>query len=298
MGTPGYLSPEQARGGEADARSDLFALGAILYEALSGRRAFSGATAAETISAILHEDPPPVRTASGPLPGPVERVVRRCLAKEPGDRFHSAHDLAFALEAVLDRPAAAALVGRRRRDDEPVPRPGLFHRGGRGPLLRAGRRGRGALAAHPGPAAPRGDRALGGGQDVRRARGGGGVAPFGLGGGGDDARDLAAADAGAGPGAGASGRCRGAAAARALRRSRGRLRAARALAQGPRGGSRRGGPVRGAVHALPAGRAVAFRRAAGPARQRGGGPRAPLDAGRLPDAVPRARGPRRRSSRS
>ena len=69
MGTPAYLSPEQARGMEADPRSDLFALGAILYEALSGRRAFSGATAAETISAILHEDPPPVRTASGPLPG-------------------------------------------------------------------------------------------------------------------------------------------------------------------------------------------------------------------------------------
>ncbi len=126
MGTPGYLSPEQARGGEADARSDLFALGAILYEALSGRRAFSGATAAETISAILHEDPPPVRTASGPLPGPVERVVRRCLAKEPGDRFHSAHDLAFALEAVLDRPAAAALVGDDGGTTSPYPGLGSF----------------------------------------------------------------------------------------------------------------------------------------------------------------------------
>jgi hypothetical protein len=126
MGTPGYLSPEQARGAEADPRSDLFALGAILYEALSGRRAFSGATAAETISAILHEDPPPVRTASGPLPGPVERVVRRCLAKEPGDRFHSAHDLAFALEAVLDRPAAAALIGDEVGTTSPYPGLGSF----------------------------------------------------------------------------------------------------------------------------------------------------------------------------
>jgi WD40 repeat protein len=108
MGTPGYLSPEQARGQEADARSDIFALGAILYEALSGKRAFAGATAADTISAILHEDPPPVRTGSGPLPGPVERVVRRCLAKQPEDRFHSAHDLALALEAALERPLAAA----------------------------------------------------------------------------------------------------------------------------------------------------------------------------------------------
>jgi eukaryotic-like serine/threonine-protein kinase len=108
MGTPAYLSPEQARGLEADARSDIFALGAILYEALSGRRAFEGATAADTISAILHDDPPPVRTMSGPVPVAVERVVRRCLAKEREDRFDSAHDLALALEAVLDRPMVAA----------------------------------------------------------------------------------------------------------------------------------------------------------------------------------------------
>ncbi len=126
MGTLGYLSPEQARGIEADARSDIFALGAVLYEALSGRRAFSGATAAETISAILHEDPPPVRTASGPLPHSVEQVVRRCLEKEPENRFHSAHDLAFALEAVQDRPAAAALVGDDGGTTSPYPGLGSF----------------------------------------------------------------------------------------------------------------------------------------------------------------------------
>jgi WD40 repeat protein len=124
MGTPGYLSPEQARGQESDARSDIFALGAILYEALSGKRAFAGATAADTISAILHEDPPPLRTGSGPLPGPVESVVRRCLAKEPQERFHSAHDLALALEAALERPVAPAVeVGEK--SVARVPYPGL-----------------------------------------------------------------------------------------------------------------------------------------------------------------------------
>jgi serine/threonine protein kinase len=120
MGTPGYLSPEQARGQEADARSDIFALGAILYEALSGRRAFAGATAADTISAILHEDPPPVRTATGPLPTPVDRIVRRCLAKEAEDRFHSAHDLALALEAVLERPVGLA-AGEEEEARSPYP---------------------------------------------------------------------------------------------------------------------------------------------------------------------------------
>jgi WD40 repeat protein len=121
VGTPAYLSPEQARGLEADARSDIFALGAILYEALSGKRAFAGATAADTISAILHEDPPPVQTRSGPLPGPVERIVRRCLAKEREDRFHSAHDLALALEAALERPLGTGVEETEARG----PYPGL-----------------------------------------------------------------------------------------------------------------------------------------------------------------------------
>ena len=187
---------------------------------------------------------------------------------------------------------------RRQRDDEPVPRPRLLHRGRRGPLLRARGRGRGALAADPGPAAPRGDRALRGGQDVRRARGGCGVAAVGLGGGGDDARGLADAHAGAGAGARASGRRRGAAAARAVRGPRGRLRDSRAVAQGPRGGSPRGGPVRGAVHAVRAGRAVALRRPPRPARRRGGGARRPLDAGRLPRCAATSTRPSRRSSRS
>jgi WD40 repeat protein len=121
MGTVGYLSPEQARGQEADARSDIFAVGAILYEALSGRRAFAGATAADTISAILHGEPPPVQTGTGPVPGAVERVVRRCLAKEREDRFHSAHDLALALEAALERPLGTGVEEAEERG----PYPGL-----------------------------------------------------------------------------------------------------------------------------------------------------------------------------
>ena len=292
MGTLGYLSPEQARGIEADARSDIFALGAVLYEALSGRRAFSGATAAETISAILHEDPPPVRTASGPLPHPVEQVVRRCLEKEPENRFHSAHDLAFALEAVLDRPAAAALVGDDGGTTSPYPGLGSFTEADAGRFF--GREGEvealwqriraRRLLAVIGPS--------GAGKTSFVRAGVVASRPVGLGGGGDDARGLAAADAGAGPGARAAGRRRGAAAARAVRGPRRGLRDPRAVAQGPRGGSPRGGPVRGAVHAVRAGGAGALRRAAGPARRRGRGPRAPLDAGRLPDALPRARGPR------
>jgi WD40 repeat protein len=123
MGTMGYLAPEQARGQAPDGRADLFALGAILYEMLSGRRAFSGASQADTLAAILYEDPAPPRTAFGPLPAVVDRIVRRCLHKSPDERFHSAHDLAFALEAVLDRPLPWA--GGFDETEERDPYPGL-----------------------------------------------------------------------------------------------------------------------------------------------------------------------------
>jgi serine/threonine protein kinase len=98
MGTVGYMSPEQAVGQRADARSDLFALGAILYEMLSGKRAFGGDTPAETLAAILRSDPPEIET--GGVPPGLERVVRRCLEKDPGERFQAARDVAFALEAI------------------------------------------------------------------------------------------------------------------------------------------------------------------------------------------------------
>jgi eukaryotic-like serine/threonine-protein kinase len=100
VGTAGYMAPEQVRGEPTDARSDIFALGTILYEMLSGQRAFRRDTSAETMTAILKEDPPEVST-TGKLMSPVmERIVRRCLEKKPLQRFQSARDLAFNLESV------------------------------------------------------------------------------------------------------------------------------------------------------------------------------------------------------
>jgi len=100
MGTLGYMSPEQVKGKPADARSDIFAFGAILYEALSGSRAFHRDTAAETMSAILREEPPDLSATNKSVQPGLERVVRHCLEKNPEERFHSAHDLAFDLESL------------------------------------------------------------------------------------------------------------------------------------------------------------------------------------------------------
>ena len=100
MGTLGYMSPEQVKGRPADARSDIFAFGAILYEMLSGSRAFSRDSAAETMSAILREEPPDLSATNKNVQPGLERVVRHCLEKNPEERFHSAHDLAFDLEAL------------------------------------------------------------------------------------------------------------------------------------------------------------------------------------------------------
>src|SRR5205809_2163105 len=99
MGTLGYLSPEQARGQTVDQRADIFALGAILYEMLSGASAFKRGSSADTMSAILKEDPPELPSGSK-VPPVLERIVRRCLEKQPNQRFQDASDVAFALEAL------------------------------------------------------------------------------------------------------------------------------------------------------------------------------------------------------
>ncbi len=100
LGTVGYMSPEQVRGMPADARSDCFSLGTILYEMVSGQKPFQGDSAIETMNAILKEDPPELTTTSRAVPPVLERIIRRCLEKNPGERFQSARDLGFALEAI------------------------------------------------------------------------------------------------------------------------------------------------------------------------------------------------------
>ncbi len=100
MGTMGYMSPEQLKGKQVDHRSDIFSFGAILYEMLSGKRAFRGDSMAETMSAILREDPPDLSETNKTISPALERVVRHCLEKNPGERFHSASDLSFAVEAL------------------------------------------------------------------------------------------------------------------------------------------------------------------------------------------------------
>ncbi len=112
MGTVGYMSPEQVRGETAGPPSDIFSLGCVLYEALTGRQPFTGKSAADTMAAILKEDPPAIADTGKQAPVELERVIDRCLAKNPAQRFHSAHDLAFALRGLLgtagEKPEAAA----------------------------------------------------------------------------------------------------------------------------------------------------------------------------------------------
>ncbi|MGH9316238.1 MAG: protein kinase domain-containing protein [Thermoanaerobaculia bacterium] len=113
MGTVGYMSPEQVRGEPADARSDFFAFGSVLYEMLTRRRAFRGDNSVETMNAILKEEPPePSRQRPDVTPA-LDRVVRRCLEKSPSERFQSARDLGFALEEASTAASAAAAAQPR-----------------------------------------------------------------------------------------------------------------------------------------------------------------------------------------
>ncbi len=121
VGTAGYMSPEQVRGLPADHRTDIFSFGCVLYEMLSGRSPFRKDTTADTMSAILHEDPPAIEGVGKQVPPALGRILTRCLEKRPEDRFSSARDVGFALLAV----AESAPREMARRPEEPRPYPGL-----------------------------------------------------------------------------------------------------------------------------------------------------------------------------
>jgi serine/threonine protein kinase len=108
MGTAGYMSPEQVRGVALDPRSDIFSFGAILHEMLSGKRAFHGDTAADTMSAILKEDPPDLNETNRNISPALERVVQHCLEKNPEQRFHSARDVAFDLDTLSNQSSSGS----------------------------------------------------------------------------------------------------------------------------------------------------------------------------------------------
>ncbi len=127
MGTVGYMSPEQVRSQPIDHRSDIFSFGAVLYEMLSGRRAFHRDSAVESLNAILKDDPPELTETSARINPALDKIVRRCLEKKPERRFQSAHDLGFALEALtapsdssLKTATAPAVMQNQTRSGVPL----------------------------------------------------------------------------------------------------------------------------------------------------------------------------------
>jgi eukaryotic-like serine/threonine-protein kinase len=117
LGTVGYMAPEQVRGLSADWRSDLFSFGVILYEMVAGKRAFPGNSSVEVMNAILKEDPPDISPNKANVPPALDRLIRRCLEKSPEERFQSARDMAFALDA-LSIPTSSSTTVKAR-----MPRP-------------------------------------------------------------------------------------------------------------------------------------------------------------------------------
>lgn len=109
LGTIPYMAPEQLEGKEADARSDLWAFGCLLYEMATGRRAFEGKSQASLISAIMDKEPPPISQLQPLTPPPLERLVKVCLAKDPDDRFQMAHDVMQELKWIAEMPSGSAV---------------------------------------------------------------------------------------------------------------------------------------------------------------------------------------------
>ncbi|HKW87679.1 MAG TPA: protein kinase [Candidatus Acidoferrales bacterium] len=123
VGTFQYMSPEQLEGTEADERSDIFALGAVLYEMATGRRAFEGKSQTSVIAAILEREPPPISSLQPMSPPQLDRVVKLCLAKDPDDRIQSAHDVKLQLEWICDAGSQAGVpvpVAARRKNRERI----------------------------------------------------------------------------------------------------------------------------------------------------------------------------------
>jgi eukaryotic-like serine/threonine-protein kinase len=107
MGTAGYMSPEQARGGNVDYRSDIFSFGSMLYEMVAGKQPFKGASTAQTLTAIIEDDPQSVAEANPKTPTPLRWIIERCLAKDPDDRYTSTRDLARDLQSIRDHLSEA-----------------------------------------------------------------------------------------------------------------------------------------------------------------------------------------------
>ena len=119
VGTFQYMSPEQVEGNPADARSDIFALGAVLYEMTTGKRAFEGRTAASAMAAVLEREPPPITSVQPMTPPAFEKLVKACLAKHPDDRWQTAHDVKLQLQQILEggsqiTSSAVVAVPRKR----------------------------------------------------------------------------------------------------------------------------------------------------------------------------------------
>jgi Tol biopolymer transport system component len=123
LGTFQYMAPEQLEGREADARTDIFALGATLYEMATGNKAFTGTTQASLIGAILHKEPPPISTSEPMSPPALDRIVKTCLAKDPEDRFQTAHDVRLQLQWIAEGGSVMGLpvpVAARRKSRERI----------------------------------------------------------------------------------------------------------------------------------------------------------------------------------